>query len=69
LAEGERAHPTNYRGCRHAKEEMQKKKSQGTPRNTTGRMLSSKLVKTNLSFAATLRPNGSKDAPGNCCKF
>jgi hypothetical protein len=26
LVEGEKPHPANYRGCRHAKEEMQKKK-------------------------------------------
>jgi hypothetical protein len=32
LAEGERAHPANYRSCRHAKEEMRKKKPQGTPK-------------------------------------
>jgi hypothetical protein len=30
LAEGEKSHPANYWGCRHAKEEMQKKKSQRT---------------------------------------
>jgi hypothetical protein len=32
LAIGEKAHPTNYRGCRYAKEEMQKRKSQRTPK-------------------------------------
>jgi hypothetical protein len=32
LAEGEKPHPAHYRSCRHAKEEMQKKKSQRTPR-------------------------------------
>jgi hypothetical protein len=31
LAEGEKAHPSNYQGCRHAKEEMRKRKSQRTP--------------------------------------
>jgi hypothetical protein len=36
LVEGEKAHPANYRGCRHAKDEMQKKKVQRTPKNTTG---------------------------------
>jgi hypothetical protein len=30
LAEGENPHPANYQGCRHAKEEMQKKTSQRT---------------------------------------
>jgi hypothetical protein len=35
LAGGEKAHPANYRGCRHAKEELQKKKP-GKSKNTTG---------------------------------
>jgi hypothetical protein len=26
LAEEEKAHPANYRGCRHAREKLQKKK-------------------------------------------
>jgi hypothetical protein len=50
LAEGETAHPSNYRGCRHAKEEMQERKSQRTPTTTTGGMLSSKLITSTLSF-------------------
>jgi hypothetical protein len=52
LAEGEAAHPANY--CGYAKEEMQKK-SQGTPKNTTGRVFWSKLIKPNAYFIATLR--------------
>jgi hypothetical protein len=44
-AEGETAHPANYRGCRHAKEEMQKKKLQGKPKNTTGSVFSSTFIK------------------------
>jgi hypothetical protein len=54
LAEGEKPHPANYRGCRHAKEEMQKKKSQRTPRTTTGRVFSSNLTTPGMSFAAAL---------------
>jgi hypothetical protein len=53
--EGERAYPANYRGCRHAKEEMLKKKPQGIPKSTTGRVFSSTLIKPHLSFAAALR--------------
>jgi hypothetical protein len=50
------AHPTNYRGCRHAKEEMRrKKKPQGTPKNTTVRVFSSTFTKPTVSFAAALR--------------
>jgi hypothetical protein len=55
LAEGEAAHPTNYRDCKHAKEEMHKRKTQGTPNNTKGRVFSSKFVKSNLSFATAVR--------------
>jgi hypothetical protein len=54
LAEGEKAHPANYRCCKHAKEEM-RKKPQGTPKTTSGRVFSSKTVKPHLSFAAALR--------------
>jgi hypothetical protein len=45
LAEGEKAHPTNYCGCRHAKEEMLKKKKRprGTPKNTSGRLSETRL--------------------------
>jgi hypothetical protein len=34
--------------------EMQKKKSQRTPRTTTGRVFSSNLTTTGMSFAAAL---------------
>jgi hypothetical protein len=55
LAEGEKPHPANYRGYRHAKKEMQKKKSQRTPRTTTGRVFPSNLTTPGMSFAAALR--------------
>jgi hypothetical protein len=55
LAEGEKVHPANYRGCRHAKEELQKRKSQRTPKTTTGRVFSSNLTTPSVSFAAALR--------------
>jgi hypothetical protein len=54
LAEGENPHPANYRGCRHAKEEMQRKKSQRTLRTTTGKEFSSNLTTSGMSFAAAL---------------
>jgi hypothetical protein len=55
LAEGEKVHPANYRGCRHAKEELQKRKSQRTPKTTTGRVFSSNLTTPGISFTAALR--------------
>jgi hypothetical protein len=54
LAEGENPHPANYWGCRHAKEEMQKKKLQRTHKTTTGRLFSSKLYTPGMSFVAAL---------------
>jgi hypothetical protein len=58
LAEGEKAHPANYRGCKQAKEEMRKRKPQTTPKPTAGRVCSSNPVKPHLSFAAALRGQG-----------
>jgi hypothetical protein len=68
LAEGEKAHPANYRGCKHAKEEM-RKKPQGTPKPTRGRVFFSNPVSPHLSFAAALRGQGNQqtheEAPAN----
>jgi hypothetical protein len=50
--EGEKPHPANYRGCRHAKVELQRKKLQRSPKPTTGRVLSSNTVTPGVSFAA-----------------
>jgi hypothetical protein len=55
LVEGEKPHPANYRGCRHAKEELQKKTLQRTPKPTTGRVFSSNPNTPGVSFAAALR--------------
>jgi hypothetical protein len=57
LTEGEKPHPSNYRGCSHAKDEMQRKKSQRTPKETVGRVFSTKLTTPGVSFAAALKGN------------
>jgi hypothetical protein len=54
LAEGENSHLANNRCCSHAKEEMQKNKSQRTPRAKTGGGFSCNLTTPGVSFAATL---------------
>jgi hypothetical protein len=54
LAEGEKLHHGNYRVCRPSKE-MQKKKSQRTPRTTTGRVFSSNLTNKSTSYSVALR--------------
>jgi hypothetical protein len=57
LGEGEEPHPSNYRGCSHAKEELRKRKPQRTPKPTTGRVFSSNYINPGMSFAAALRNN------------
>jgi hypothetical protein len=45
LAEGEKPHPANYRGCKLAMEEMLRRRTpQILPKNTAGRTFSSKPV-------------------------
>lgn len=63
LAEGEKAHPANYRGCRHAKEELQKKKTQRTTKTTTARVFSSNITTPGVSFAAALRGRKEQQDP------
>jgi hypothetical protein len=63
LAEGEKPHPANYRGCKYAKEEMRKKKPQTTNKQTAGRVFSANPVKPHLSFAAALRGQGNQPPP------
>jgi hypothetical protein len=64
LSEGEKPHPSTYRGCSHAKDEMRKRKPQSTPNTATGRVFSSKRTTTGLSFAAALRSNtGEQQRP------
>jgi hypothetical protein len=57
MVEGEKPDPANYRGFRHAKEELQKKKLQRAPKPTTGRVFSSNTVTPGVSYAAAHRRN------------
>jgi hypothetical protein len=58
LAEGEKPHPANYRGCKLAKEEMLRRRTPATlPKNTAGRTFSSKPVTPCTSYAAALMTN------------
>jgi hypothetical protein len=68
LAEGEKPHPANYRGCRHAKEELQKKKSQRTPKTITGRVFSN-LTTPGLSFTAALRGSTAQQQQAQVSQF
>jgi hypothetical protein len=57
LVDGEEPHPSNYRGCRHAKEEARKRKSQTAPNTTTERMFSFSHTTPGLLSVAVLRNN------------
>jgi hypothetical protein len=58
LKEGERPHPSNYRGCSHAKAETLRRRIQRTGQNElTGNRFSGSRVTPGQSFAAVLRGN------------
>jgi hypothetical protein len=64
LQEGERPHPSSYRGCRHAKEESLRRRNQRSPnKGTSGRTFSSNYVTPGQSFAAALRSNPGQQPP------
>jgi hypothetical protein len=54
LVDGEKLHPSNYRGCTHTKEEIGRRKVQRIPKNIMGRVFSSNYTMPGLSFAAAL---------------
>jgi hypothetical protein len=54
LKGGERLHPSIYRGCSYAREEMVRKKTQKTAaKGDIGRTFSSRCITPEHSFAAT----------------
>jgi hypothetical protein len=55
LAEGEKPHPSNYRGCSHAKEEIRRRRSQTQKKAPPGRVFSSTPTTPGLSFAAAVK--------------
>jgi hypothetical protein len=55
LAEGEKPHPSNYSGCKRAKEELQKESSEITDQGTIVRVFSSLLATPAVSFAAAVK--------------
>jgi hypothetical protein len=57
LIDGEKHHPSNYRGCSLDREEIRKRKTHRTPKVTTGKVFTTNYVTSGLSFAAALRRN------------
>jgi PAX-interacting protein 1 len=41
LVDGEKTHPSNYRGCRHAEKEIRRRRTHRTPKMTTGKKFTS----------------------------
>jgi hypothetical protein len=53
LAEGEKPHPSNYRGCSHTKK-MCRRKIQRAPKPSMGWGFSSKYITARMSFVEAL---------------
>jgi hypothetical protein len=68
LKEGENPHPANNLGCRHAKEELQKRNYQKTHKTTTGRVFSN-LITPGVFFAAALRGSTPEDQRPQTCQI
>jgi hypothetical protein len=60
LAEGDKLYPANYPGFKLAKEELQRRKAQRTPKTTTGRVFSSHRTTPGVSFVAAVRGNAEQ---------
>jgi hypothetical protein len=51
---GETLHPASYRGCSHAKEELQRRRAQWAPTEPYGRTFFSKFTSSQQPYAAAL---------------
>jgi hypothetical protein len=68
LVEREKLHPANYRGCRHVREELQRRKLQRTPKTTSGRVFSSNLTTPCVSFMAALQGSTAQQQRPQACQ-
>jgi hypothetical protein len=64
LKDGESPHPTNYRGCSYAKEELQRRKNQRiSNQGSSGTSFFSKYTTPERSFASALRSSVESKQP------
>jgi hypothetical protein len=64
LKDGERPHPSTYRGCSHAKEELLRRRTQRpSNKGPAGRLFTSAYVVPGQSFAAALRGDSQQQPP------
>jgi hypothetical protein len=68
LAEGEKTHPSNYRGCSHAKEEMHRWKIPMASKPNTGRASSSKYIMPGMSFTEALQSKADQTQQSHPCQ-
>jgi hypothetical protein len=52
---GNKPHPSNYRGCRHAKELLRRKTQKAPASDPPGRMLTSRLTTSTASLVTAVR--------------
>jgi hypothetical protein len=63
LKDGESPHPTNYRGCSYAKEELQRRKNQRISNQGSSGRTFSKYTTPEQSFASALRSSVESKQP------
>jgi hypothetical protein len=63
LVEGEKPHPASYRGCSHAKGELQWRRAQRAPKGPSGRTLFAKFTSAEQAYAAVLRQETQQQQP------
>jgi hypothetical protein len=63
LTEGDKSHPASYRGCSHAKGELQRRRAQRAPKGPTGRTFFSKFTSPQQSYAAALHQDTQHQQP------
>jgi hypothetical protein len=63
LVEGEKPRPASYRGCGHAKGELQRRRAQPAPKRSSGRTFFSKFTSPERSNAGALRQETQQHRP------
>jgi hypothetical protein len=63
LKDRESPHPTDYRGCSHAKEELQHRKNQRMSKRRSSEKTFSKYIKPKRYFACALRRSVESKQP------
>jgi hypothetical protein len=63
LVDGEKPHPASYRGCSHAKGELQRRRAQRAPKGPSGRTFFSKFTSPEQFYTAALLQDTQHQQP------